>query len=262
MPSLALITGSTSGLGEEFAKQLAADGYDLLLVARRTELLDRQKVELEQQYGISVEVLSVDLADPAQLATLEQRITQLDQLEFLVNNAGFGFENKFPDTNIDLECQMVQVHAIAPLRLTYAALGPMIRRKKGSIINVASVAAYLYGPACAQYIATKAYLLSFSKCLQSDVRDYGIEVQALCPGFVRTGFHSTKLMAEERFKKMPGFLWLNKERVVRDSLKNIRKKRRRTVYIPSWRYKFFLMILTNPLLTWVTEWIYGKRATM
>ena len=259
---LALITGSTSGLGEEFARRLAADGCNLLLVARRTELLDRQKVELEQQYGISVEVLSVDLAEPAQLATLEQRISQLDQLEFLVNNAGFGFENKFPDINIDLECQMVQVHAIAPLRLTYAALGPMVRRKKGYIINVASVAAYLYGQDYAQYVATKAYLLAFSKCLQCDVREYGIEVQALCPGLVRTGFHGTELMNEDKYKKIPGFLWLNKERVVRESLQNIRQKRRRTVCVPSWRYKFFLAILTCPLFRWFMEWIYRKRAKM
>ncbi|MCL2304000.1 MAG: SDR family NAD(P)-dependent oxidoreductase [Planctomycetaceae bacterium] len=260
--SLALITGSTSGLGEEFARQLAADGYDLLLVARRTELLNRQKTELEKQYGISVEILSVDLAAPLQLAVLEQRVAQLDTLEFLVNNAGFGFENKFPDTDIDLECRMVQVHAIAPLRLSYAALGPMIRRKKGYIINVASVAAYLHGPACAQYMATKAYLLSFSKCLQCDVRDHGIEVQALCPGFVRTGFHSAEWMNEEKFKKIPDFLWLRKESVVRESLGNVRKKRRRTVCVPSWRYKFFLAILTCPLFTWATEWIYQKRAKM
>ena len=259
---IALITGSTSGLGEEYARRLAADGYDLLLVARRKELLDRQKAELEKQYGVSVEVLSVDLADPVQLATLEERVKQLEQLEFLVNNAGFGFEYKFPDTDIDLECQMVQVHAIAPLRLTYAALGPMMRRKKGYIINVASVAAFLHGPACAQYMATKAYLLSLSKCLQCDVREYGIEVQALCPGLVRTGFHSTKLINEEKYKKIPGFLWLSKETVVRESLNNIRKKRRNTVCVPSWRYKFFLAILTCPLFTWVTKLIYRKRAKM
>ena len=259
---LALITGSTSGLGEEYARQLAAEGYDLLLAARRTELLEQQKAELEKRHGVSVEVLSIDLADPAQLEVLEQRITQLDELEFLINNAGFGFENKFPDTDIDLECQMVQVHAIAPLRLTYAALGPMIRRKKGYIINVASVAAYLHGPACAQYMATKAYLLSFSKCLRCDVREFGIEVQALCPGFVRTGFHSTALIDEEKFRKIPGILWLNKKRVVRDSLKNIRKKRRRTVFIPSMRYKFLLAVLTCPIFSWITEMIYRKRANM
>jgi len=260
--SLALITGSTSGLGEEFARRLAADGYDLLLVARRTELLNRQKEELEKLHGISVEVLSVDLADPVQLATLEQRITQLDQLEFLVNNAGFGFENKFPDIDVELECQMVQVHAIAPIRLTYAALGPMTRRKKGFVINVTSVAAYLHGPACAQYMATKAYLLSFSKCLQCDVREYGIEIQALCPGLVHTGFHSTTLIDEAKYKKIPEILWLNKEFVVRKSLQNIRKKRRRTVYVPSWRYKFILAVLTCPLFTWFTERIYRKRANM
>ena len=260
--SLALITGSTSGLGEEFARRLASDGYDLLLVARRTELLNRQKEDLEKQHGISVEVLSIDLADPEQLVSLEQRIMQLDQLEFLVNNAGFGFENKFPETDIELECKMVQVHAIAPLRLTYAALVPMIRRKKGFIINVASIAAYLYGPACGQYVSTKAYLLAFSRCLQCDVREYGIEVQALCPGLVHTGFHSTTQMNEDKYKKIPGFLWLNKERVVRDSLNNIRKKRRRTVCVPSWRYKFFLAVLTCPCFRRLMEWVYRKRAKM
>ena len=140
---VAVITGSTSGLGEEFANRLAGDGYDLLLVARRTALLEKQKAELETNFNIQVDIMNVDLADSEQLLQLEQRVASLDRLEFLVNNAGFGFENKFPETDLALECQMIQVHSIAPLRLIYAALGPMVRRKKGYIINVASIAAYL-----------------------------------------------------------------------------------------------------------------------
>lgn len=259
---LALITGATSGLGEEFARQLAKKGYDLLLVARRGTLLQQQKESLEKEFPMSVEVQIVDLADAEQLAELERKAEQSERLEILVNNAGYGFETEFPKIDVEQECKMVQVHDIAPMRLCYAALQSMFRRKKGYIINVSSVAAYLYGPACAQYMATKAYLLSFSKCLQCDVRPFGIQVQALCPGFVRTGFHSTELIDEEKYKKMPNFLWLNKEYVVRKSLENIWKKRRATVCIPSFRYKFFLAILTCPIFNWMSDLVYSFRAKM
>ncbi len=260
--SLALITGSTSGLGEEFAKRLAGDGYDLLLVARRTEMLEKQKAELEKEYGASVEIRSVDLSDPTQLLDLEKRVAEAENLEFLVNNAGFGYEYKFPDIDLDQECRMVQIHSIAPMRLMYAAFGPMIRRKKGYVVNLSSVAAYLVGPGFAQYNATKAYLLSLSKCLQCDVREYGIAIQALCPGLVHTGFHSAELMDEGKYKKIPEILWLNKETVVRESLRNIRKKHRRTVCVPSVRYKIFLAIMTFPLCRWFTEWLYRTRSKM
>ncbi len=257
---LAVITGGSSGLGEQYAKQLAAQGYDLLLIARGLSRLEKTRQEILDAYPVAVETDAVDLADPEQLRRLEERIAKFERLEILVNNAGFGQEGGFPVADIDQECKMLAVHTIAPLRLTQAALGPMIRRGKGYIINVTSVAAFLYGPECAQYMATKAYLLSFSKCLQCDVRKYGIRVQALCPGLVRTGFHSTEIIDQEKYQKIPNFLWLKSDRVVRDSLKNLFKKWHSVVYITSRRSKFFTVLLTFPFLGLLAELPYRLRA--
>ena len=260
---VAVITGATSGLGKEYAEQLAMQGYDLLLVARRIELLEATKSELESKCNVSVDVMKADLSDPQQLLKLEEKIAQIENLDILVNNAGYGVEGKYPVENIDEECKMIQVHDIAPTRLCQAALGPMMRRKSGKIINVSSVAAFLYGTGCAQYAATKAHLLTFSKCLNLDVRSAGIRVQALCPGLVRTGFHSSETMKnlEDKYKNIPDFIWLKCSNVVRDSLKNIMKKRHSVVFVPSLRYKVFLAILTCPLWSWLPEKIYEYRST-
>ncbi|MDR1290495.1 MAG: SDR family NAD(P)-dependent oxidoreductase, partial [Planctomycetaceae bacterium] len=211
---LAVITGASSGLGREFANQLAADGYDLLLVARRGNLLEAIKSEIESQYGVRVEVFVCDLSQPDELRRLELRIEGERLLEFMVNNAGFGFSGTFPDVDSDLEESMIRVHVIALMRLSRAALVPMCKRKRGFVINLSSVAAYLSGANSAEYMATKSYVLSFSKCLQCDVRKNGVRVQALCPGFTHTGFHSTETMKGFQKDKTPSIAWLKADYVV------------------------------------------------
>ncbi len=256
----AVITGATSGIGEEFARQLAAEGYDLVLVARREQLLTELKNRLESQYGVSVEPIVCDLADAEQVRTLEKRIEQLETLEFMVNNAGFGREGTYPDVDPDREVEMIQVHVIALVRLARAALVPMCRRKKGFLINLASVASFLYGTNCAQYMATKAYVLSFSKSLNCDVAARGVRVQALCPGLTHTGFHGTETMKGFVKEKTPTFAWLSSTFVVRTSLRALRARRHRVVCIPSLRYKLALLLLCNPLGSWFTEAMYAYRA--
>lgn len=257
---LAAVTGASDGLGKEFARQLAAEGYDLLLIARREPLLNAVKDELERQYGITAEVYPCDLADGDQVRRLEERLEGDENLEFLVNNAGFGREDgAYPEADPDREETMIRVHVVALMRLARAALQPMCRRKKGFIVNLSSVAGFLYAPGYAQYNATKAYVLSFSKSLQCDVRRYGVRVQALCPGLTHTGFHTTESMKNFRKEKTPGFLWLPAEYVVRCSLRSIRKSRR-SVCIPSWLYKLALLLLCNPIGNLVCEAIYTRRA--
>ncbi|MDR3229017.1 MAG: SDR family NAD(P)-dependent oxidoreductase [Puniceicoccales bacterium] len=249
---VAAVTGASSGLGRDFALQLADKGYDLLLVARRIPLLEALKSEIQERHpDAAVEVFPADLADPAQLKKLEERLAQTEHLDVLVNNAGFGFENRTPAEDLENDCRTIQVHVLAPARLTHAALGPMRRRKCGHIVNVSSVAAFLHGADCAQYAASKAWLLSFSKCLCHDVRADGVRVQALCPGLVRTGFHSTPLMDAQKYGVFPNFLWLESRRVVRDSLRNLFSKHGATVCIPSWRYRFFIALLTTPPISWL-----------
>ncbi|MDR2438014.1 MAG: SDR family NAD(P)-dependent oxidoreductase [Planctomycetaceae bacterium] len=243
---LAVITGASDGLGKEFARQLAAEGYDLLIVARRGKLLEEIKTEFEKKYAISVEPYVCDLANAEEVRQLEERLEKSESLEFMVNNAGFGFTEAFPNVDPDRDEKMIRVHTISLMRLSRAALAPMCRRKKGFLINLSSVAAFLYGTNSAEYIATKAYVLSFSKSIQCDVKKYGVRIQALCPGFTHTGFHSTELMKSFQKNKTPRFAWLTTEYVVRTSLRTIRKTRR-VVCIPSLRYKLLLALICNPI---------------
>lgn len=257
---LAVVTGASSGLGEEFARQLAGEGYDLLLVARREKRLNELKAALESQYGVAAEVVVCDLARPEEVRRLEERLEADDSLEILVNNAGYGREQcLFPEVDPDLEEEMIRVHVVSLMRLSVAALRPMCRRKKGYLINVSSVAAFLYGPGYVEYGATKAYVLSFSRSLQCDVRPAGVRVQALCPGLTHTGFHATETMKGFRKDATPGAAWLTSKYVVRCSLRSIRKTRR-VVCVPSLRYKLALLLLCNPLGRMLGEAIYARRA--
>ncbi|MCL2744836.1 MAG: SDR family oxidoreductase [Planctomycetaceae bacterium] len=243
---LAAITGASEGLGKEFARQLAAEGYNLFVIARRGHLLNELKTDLEAKYNIQVEPIVCDISKPDELKQLEERLEKEEALEVLVNNAGFGLGTTFPNVDSDADEMMIRVHVIALMRLSRAALVPMCNNKKGFVINLSSVAAFLYGPDSAEYIATKAYVLSFSKSLQCDVRQYGVRIQALCPGFTHTGFHSTEAMKFFKKDAMPKWLWLSAEYVVRTSLNSIRRTSR-VVCIPSLRYKVILALLCSPI---------------
>jgi len=243
---LAAITGASEGLGKEFARQLAAEGYNLIVIARRPALLQELKSGLEATYAIQVEPIVCDLSKPDELKQLEDRLEKEETLEVLVNNAGFGLGSAFPNVDPDAEETMIRLHTIALMRLSRAALVPMCKQKKGYVINLSSVAAFLYGKNSAEYIATKAYVLSFSKSLACDVRRYGVRVQALCPGFTHTGFHSTESMKFFQKSAVPRWLWLCAEYVVRTSLRSIRRTSR-VVCIPSLRYKVILALLCNPI---------------
>ncbi|MCL2004736.1 MAG: SDR family oxidoreductase [Planctomycetaceae bacterium] len=255
-PPLAAVTGASEGLGKEFARQLAAEGYNLIVIARRAAMLQELKADLESKFGIQVEPVVCDLSKPDELKLVEERLEKEESLEILVNNAGFGLGDAFPDVNTDLEESMIRLHAIALMRLSRAALIPMCKRNKGYIINVSSVAAFLHGHRTADYVATKAYALSFSKSLQCDVRRYGVRVQALCPGFTHTGFHSTESMKFFQKGDVPPWLWLSSEYVVRTSLHSIRR-RSRVVCIPSLRYRIILALLCNPVGSALVEYISG-----
>ncbi len=249
----AVITGASTGLGRSYAVRLAERGHDLLVVARRGELLNELKAEIEAKHPVQVEVFTADLADETQLLRLVDRIGQLPRIDYLVNNAGFGLRNRFPDVVIEDEIAMIRVHCEANVRLCQAALVSMCRRKSGNIINVASLASYLVGPAAAEYCATKAFLRYFSVCLQHDVRQYGVKVQALCPGFVHTSFHEAKTMQGHNMNVYPEFLWLECDRVVRDSLRAIQKRRHRVVVIPSLRYKLIYFLYHAPIISQLTS---------
>jgi uncharacterized protein len=227
---VALITGATSGIGLEFAHQLAGRGHGLVLVARDPDRLAKVAEELRTTYAVEVEVLQADLTDRADLARVEQRLGADDHpVELLVNNAGFGLKGRFLDNDIDDEQLMLDVLVSAVLRLTHAALGPMVARGQGGIINVSSVAAFLPR---GTYAAAKAWVNSFGEWAASEYGPRGVTVTTLCPGFTRTEFHQR--MGASR-SSAPEYLWLEADFVVREALADFDKGR--ALSVPGAQYK-------------------------
>jgi hypothetical protein len=194
-----VVTGASSGLGEEFARQLAKRGYDLVLVARRRELLDTLAAQISDAAGAKAEVIEADLSRTEGVAKVEERLAAGD-VQLLVNNAGFGTHGEFHELPLDRELEEIDVNVRALTRLTHAALGPMVRSKGGAVINVASTGAYQPVPYMATYAATKAYVLYFSEALHEEVRPHGVSVTCLCPGPVKTGFQATAGVSAERLR--------------------------------------------------------------
>lgn len=229
--STSLVTGATAGIGHEFARRLAARGDDLVLVARDTARLDEVAADLRSTYGVQTEVLAADLTDAAQLATVEARLADRERpVDLLVNNAGFGLKGSFLDNDIETEQRQQDVLVRAVLRLTHAALGGMVERRRGGVINVSSVAAFLPR---GTYSAAKAWVNSFSAWAHNEYGDRGVTVMALCPGFVKTEFHQR--LGVDREATAPRALWLDPERLVRDALADF--DRGKPLSIPSKRYK-------------------------
>lgn len=218
MNKLAIITGASAGIGVEFARQLAHQQYDLLLVARRDDRLQAVADELQTAFGISAAIYPTDLADSAQTTALCDHIRTLSKVTLLINNAGFGTEKTIVKEPVEGQLAMMHVHMTATYLLTQAVLSTMIAHKAGGIINVSSIAAYFHGAGAVNYCATKAYLNSFSQSLQLEVAKHGINVQALCPGYTVTEFHDTQQMTRFQRSQVPARMWDSAEFVVKTSL--------------------------------------------
>ena len=177
-----MITGASSGIGATFARKLARD-YDLLLVARREDKLQELAAELRSVHQTRIEITVADLANPADVAVLAERLAKEPSLGMLVNNAGFGTKGRFWEATLASQEDMHQVHVMATMRLTHAALGNMVPRNQGAVINVASVAGFVRGPGAVSYCATKSWINIFTEGLYVELKGMGSEVvvQALCP---------------------------------------------------------------------------------
>jgi short-subunit dehydrogenase len=229
-PGTALVTGPTAGIGRAFAERLAARGHDLVLVARDRGRLNELADELRRRHGVEVEVLRADLADREALGRVEERVSDPARpISVLVNNAGFGHRRPFAENSVEDEQLMLDVLVGAVLRLSHAALGAMLERGEGQIVNVASVAAFLPR---GTYSAAKRYVVSFTEWMDLTYRDRGVRAMALCPGFVRTEFHP-RMGIDHR--SAPRWMWLEADRLVDDALRDLDRGRR--VSIPSKRYK-------------------------
>lgn len=242
----ALITGASSGIGAVFARKLAERGFDLVLVARRKERLEQLRDELVTSHEIRADVHVADLADAQAVESVAARLTEMADLDLLINNAGFGTLGHFVDADVQRQLDMIRVHVLATVRLTRAAVPGMIQRDSGGIINVSSIGAWLACGGNVQYAATKAYLNTFSEGLQDELRGTGVRVQALCPGFTYTQFHDVGEMQEFDRSLVAKGLWMSADEVVEYSLKKLAG--RRTIVIPGWKNRVLARILQTRIL--------------
>jgi short-subunit dehydrogenase len=230
----ALITGGTAGLGRAFADKFAELGYDLVLVARDQSRLDSVAEELRgQAAGVRVETISADLSTESGRAEVERRLgAEESPVDILVNNAGFALARSFRASDVEDEERLLDVHVRAVLRLTHAALPGMVKRGKGSVINVASVAAFVPR---GTYSAAKAWVVSFSESVAAELSGTGVRCMALCPGFTHTEFHSR---ADVDPGQIPGWMWLDAPDVVDAAIEDLRKGL--TVSVPGAKYKILV----------------------
>ncbi|MGH8190598.1 MAG: SDR family NAD(P)-dependent oxidoreductase [Rhodanobacteraceae bacterium] len=227
----ALVTGASAGIGAEFAHQLAARGCDLVLTARRGERLAALAAELRTRNGIDAEVIVDDLADPAAPVRITDAATRDGRpLDILINNAGYGVPGRYDKVDWPTHARFMQVLVTAPLQLCHRVLPAMRERGYGRIVNVASLAGLvpatpgntLYGPA-------KAFLMRVSQALALENRGHGIHVCALCPGFTHSEFHDVS-QSRELVSKLPGWMWMDAQEVVRQGLDAV--ERGRVVCVP------------------------------
>ena len=232
----ALVTGASSGIGAEFTEQLAEQGYDIILVARDEIRLNERAELLRKNYGITCEVLVADLAQRAGIKRVETRLAE-GGVEFLVNNAGFGINRRFADSDIDRESENLEVLVSAVMRLTHAALPFMRKQQKGYIVNVSSVAGWIAG---GTYSASKSWVTVFSEFLAVDLAPEGIKVTALAPGFTHTEFHQRGKM---NMSGLPRWLWLESKHVVSAGIASVR--RGAAISVPGRQYRVLYLLIRH-----------------
>jgi short-subunit dehydrogenase len=226
---VAVVTGAAGGLGACFARKLAELDYELILIDRREDDVNRLCGELRSISNTKVEPIAADLCDNEAVAELARRLAALPHIELLINNAGFGFSQDFVDVEIQRHIDMIALHVMTPASLTHAVLPRMIERNRG-----------------VQYCSTKAYLVSFSESLQDELRGTKLRVQALCPGFIHTGFHDRDGMSHLDIGKIPKWLWVTTDEAVKCSLQNL--SRRQVIVIPGFLPRILGRCMRMPML--------------
>ena len=242
-PGKVFITGASSGIGASFAKAFAEKGFDLVLLSRREDRLQVLANQLESDDRVHCEIISADLSEKEEIQKVTKHIGQIENLDILINNAGFATIGYFADIPIEKSMRMFHTHMTAMVQFTHAALQVMLKRKRGAIINVSSMGAFMPKPGNVLYVATKSFLATFLESLWLEVRDQGIKVQALCPGFTRTEFHEVGDFKNFDKSAIPDSLWMMPDEVVRLSLKALNNSRS-VVFIPGWK---------NRLVKWIVQ---------
>ena len=234
MASWALVTGATAGIGESFCRLLADNNYNIVLVARDLPRLQERAIQLEAKFNVETHVIQADLSTDAGCSVVEQYLAS-NQVDVLINNAGFGLNKAFTMSELKAEQEMFDVLVRTPMRLMHVVLPAMKQRNKGVVINVSSVAGYIAG---GSYSAAKSYLTVITESLHTELANTNIKVSALCPGFTRTEFHQRGRMS---MKGLPGFMWLNSDKLVAKAWSDALKGK--AVSIPGWQYQLLVLVI-------------------
>ena len=236
MASWALVTGATAGIGESFCRLLADNNYNIVLVARDLPRLQERAIQLEAKFNVETHVIQADLSTDAGCTVVEQYLAS-NQVDVLINNAGFGLNKAFTMSELKAEQEMFDVLVRTPMRLMHVVLPGMKQRNKGVVINVSSVAGYLAG---GSYSAAKSYLTVITESLHTELANTNIKVSALCPGFTRTEFHQRGRMS---MKGLPGFMWLDSDALVAKAWSDALKGK--AVSIPGWQYQILVFVIQS-----------------
>ena len=220
----ALITGATSGIGAEYARRLAADGYNLIITGRREAKIQTLADELSHSYGNDVEVFLVELSDPVQVDDFIGKIKDRN-IDLLINNAGFGTTRFFHQEPLETQEKMIAAHILSHMKIVYAILPKMIEKGSGAIINVSSSGAFLPSPKTVTYSGTKAFLVAFTESLHLELEGTGVQVQVVCPGLTKTDMHTRLGIPEEATADWGPFKWISPREVVECSMRCLKKKR-------------------------------------
>jgi len=256
----ALITGASAGLGAEFCRQLAAKGYQLVLVARRADKLQAVADEVKSKHGTNSLIITSDLH---QLDACEAIVKRLEDeginIEYLVNNAGYGLPGSFHVPTWQEHADFIQIMMTAVCELTWRLLPGMRERGKGYIVNVASVAALVpSSPGHTLYAASKSFLIKFSEVLALENADSGVKVTALCPGFTYTEFHDVN-DTRSLVNQLPSYLWLDAKHVVSDTLEILSAEEVESTVVPGRQYKTLVWI--NRYLPWLGRFFIKRQAS-
>ncbi|MGH7898542.1 MAG: SDR family NAD(P)-dependent oxidoreductase [Candidatus Binatia bacterium] len=234
--SVALVTGASSGIGADFARQLAAEGSDVVAVARRADRLAELKSEIEGRGSARCHVIAMDLSRPEAPGELHRETERLGlEVDWLVNNAGFGTSGAFATLPLERENEEIQLNVIALVALTRLYLPGMLARGRGYVVNLGSIGSFVPTPYMATYSATKAFILSFSEAVATEVAGKGVNVLALCPGATKTEFQEVAGVAEA----IPEFTFMTSQAVVRQAIAAV--KAGKHVLVPGWMNKVTAM---------------------
>ncbi len=253
----ALITGASAGLGAEFARQLAAQGKDLILVARRVEPMQKLARELGDQYDVAVDVIQADLSEPDATGKLFAETCEKELLvDYLINNAGSAGPDLLLHRDWPAQQKYMELMMTSIAGMCHHFIPPMQERGFGRVLNVASVAGHISVAGDTSYGPTKAYVIALSKGLAATVRSSGVNVLALCPGFTHTDFHVSKDLARMK-QSTPGFIWYDADVVIREGLDAL--ERGKPVYISGRLYRYLTPILRSRLGNWIMARIGVER---